>query len=335
MIRYFIGALLLSAPLSVLGQNCDGFLRLGQAALDKKNYDEAIRLFSNGKAISDAAKCPTLDGKLAEARRGKAALAEKPKPKPAPTKVEPSKPVVSKPTPAKKAEPPKHTSTAPNIEMVRVEGGTFQMGSDDKEAYSNEKPVHTVTVGSFSIGKYEITQAQWRSVMGTSPSYFKNCDNCPVENVSWDDIQQFLSKLNNLSSKRYRLPTEAEWEFAARGGNSSNGFKYSGSNDLNAVAWYDYNSGSKTHSVGGKSANELGIYDMSGNVWEWCSDWYDSEYYSSSPSSNPTGAVTGAFRVLRGGSWNSRAVFCRVANRAESAPSHRDSGCGFRLVSFP
>jgi formylglycine-generating enzyme required for sulfatase activity len=308
-------------------------LQKGQVALDKKDYDEAIRLFSNGKAISDAAKCPTLDGKLAEARRGKAALAEKPKPKPAPTKVEPSKPVVSKPAPAKKAEPPKHTPNAPNIEMVRVEGGTFQMGSD--EVGSDEKPVHTVTVGNFSIGKYEVTQAQWRAVMGNNPSYNKNCDNCPVEQVSWDDVQQFLSKLNSLSSKRYRLPTEAEWEFAARGGNGSNGFKYSGSNDVNAVAWYDSNSGNKTHPVGGKSANELGIYDMSGNVWEWCSDWYDSKYYSSSPSSNPTGAVTGTSRVLRGGSWYGNAVYCRVADRNGNTPSCRDNLFGFRLVSFP
>jgi formylglycine-generating enzyme required for sulfatase activity len=323
MIRYFIGALLLSAPLSVLGQNCDGFLRLGQAALDKKNYDEAIRLFSNGKAISDAAKCPTLDGKLAEARRAKAALAEKPKP----AKVEPPKPA-----PAKKAEPSKPKATAPNIEMVHVEGGTFQMGSND---YDNEKPIHSVTLGNFSIGKYEVTQAQWRAVMGNNPSNNKNCDNCPVEQVSWEDVQQFLSKLNSMSGKRYRLPTEAEWEYAARGGSSSKGYKYSGSDDVNAVAWYNGNSGSKTHSVGGKSANELGIYDMSGNVWEWCSDWYDDKYYSSSPSSNPTGAVTGTFRVLRGGSWRSNAVRCRVADRGEDAPSDRYDNYGFRLVSFP
>ncbi len=331
MMRYLIWVLLLSAPMSIWGQNCAKFFQKGQIALDKKDYDEAIRLFSLGKEVSDAAQCTTLDSKLAEARRAKAALAEKPKP----AKVESSKPVASKPVPVAKVEPPKPRYTTPNIEMVRVEGGTFQMGSDDKEAYSNEKPVHTVTVGSFSIGKYEITQAQWRSVMGTSPSEFKNCDNCPVEQVSWDDIQQFLSKLNSLSSKRYRLPTEAEWEFAARGGNSSNGFKYSGSNDLNAAAWYHDNSGSKTHSVGGKSANELGIYDMSGNVWEWCSDWYDSKYYSSSPSSNPTGAVTGTSRVLRGGGWLYFAVSCRVAHRSGLTPSGRVNDVGFRLVSFP
>jgi formylglycine-generating enzyme required for sulfatase activity len=317
MIRYFIWMLLLGATERVWGQKCAKFLEKGQLALDGKDYDEAIRLFSLGKAVSDAAQCPALDSKLAAARRAKAALAEKPKPKPA--KVEPSKPVASKPAPAAKVETPKPRSTAPNIEMVRVEGGTFQMGSNDGE--TNEKPIHEVTVGSFSIGKYEITQAQWRSVMGTSPSNFKNCDNCPVENVSWDEIQEFLSKLNSLSSKRYRLPTEAEWEYAARGGSSSNGFKYSGSNDLNAVAWYYQHSDNKTHSVGGKSANELGIFDMSGNVWEWCSDWYDRNYYSSSPSSNPTGAATDSDRVLRGGSWAS--MLWAAALRAVSATRRR------------
>jgi formylglycine-generating enzyme required for sulfatase activity len=324
--RYFIGVFLWSVSIGVWGQNCAKYLQMGQTALESKDYDKAIYFLTKGTTLSDAAKCPTLDSKLAEARRAKAALAEKPK-------AAPAKPV-AKPVakPAVKVETSKPKPTAPNIEMVSVQGGTFQMGGND---YDSEKPIHSVTVSNFFIGKYEVTQAQWRAVMGNSPSNFKNCDNCPVEQVSWEDVQQFLSKLNSLSSKRYRLPTEAEWEYAARGGSSSNGYKYSGSNDLNNFAWYDGNSGNKTHPVGEKSANELGIYDMSGNVWEWCSDWYGEKYYSSSPSNNPTGVATGTYRVLRGGGWNRDAVYCRVANRYYSLPSIRDSDCGFRVVSFP
>ncbi len=323
MIRYFIGILVLGAPLNVLSQNyCAKYLQMGQTALESKDYDKAIDLFTKGTNLSDAAKCPTLARKLAEARRAKAALAEKPK-------AAPAKPVVK---PAVKVETSKPKPTAPNIEMVSVQGGTFEMGSND---YDSEKPIHSVTVSNFFIGKYEVTQAQWRAVMGNSPSNFKNCDNCPVEQVSWDDIQQFLSKLNSLSSKRYRLPTEAEWEYAARGGSSSGGYKYSGSNHVNVVAWYGYenNAGKKTHPVGTRQANELGIHDMSGNVWEWCSDWYGS--YSSAAVSNPTGAATGALRVLRGGSWLFDALYCRVAFRRYDPPSHRNTLYGFRVVSFP
>jgi TonB family protein len=215
-----------------------------------------------------------------------------------------------------------------NHEMIFVEGGTFQMGSSSGE--SDEKPVHSVTLSAFNIGKYEVTQAQWKVLMGSNPSHFKDCDDCPVEYVSWDEVQGFIRNLNALSSKNYRLPTEAEWEFSARGGKSSKGFTYSGSNDLNAVAWNADNSGSKTHAVGGKQANELGIYDMSGNACEWCCDWYGK--YNSYSETNPTGASSGQYSVLRGGSWNFVANLCRTARRGWYNPDYGSMNFGFRLV---
>ncbi|MDR1847902.1 MAG: formylglycine-generating enzyme family protein [Bacteroidales bacterium] len=213
------------------------------------------------------------------------------------------------------------------IEMVFVKGGTFMMGSNDGD--SDEKPVHSVTLSDFYIGKYEVTQAQWKAVMGNNPSYFKG-DNLPVEQVSWDDVQEFIKRLNAMTGKNYRLPTEAEWEFAARGGNSSNGYTYSGSNSIGSVAWYDGNSGSETHTVGTKQANELGIYDMTGNVWEWCSDWYDS--YSGDSQTNPQGANSGSYRVGRGGGWGDGASSCRVAGRYYTSPVNRYYYRGFRLA---
>jgi formylglycine-generating enzyme required for sulfatase activity len=215
-------------------------------------------------------------------------------------------------------------------DFVFIPGGTFQMGSND--GGSDEKPVHSVTVSSFYMSKYEVTQKQWRDVMGTNPSGFK-CDNCPVEQVSWNDVQKFLKKQNAKTGKNYRLPTEAEWEYAARGGNKSKGYKYAGSNSINDMAWYSSNS-TKTHQVGTKKANELGIYDMSGNVYEWCSDWYDSDYYKNSLRNNPQGANSGTYRVLRGGSWSNYHAYCRVADRPISTPTYRNNNIGFRLV-FP
>jgi len=215
------------------------------------------------------------------------------------------------------------------IEMVKVEGGTFQMGSNDGNF--NEKPVHSVTVSSFEIGKYEVTQALWEKIMGNNPSHFKG-DNLPVENVSWNDIQTFIIKLNEQTGKTYRLPTEAEWEYAARGGNSSKGYKYSGSDNINDVVWYNSNSGGRTHKIGPMLSNELGIYDMSGNVWEWCNDCYSSSYYSSSPTDNPTGPASDSYRVLRGGSWLNYAYACCVTYRSNSSPSYRYDCCGFRIV---
>ena len=221
------------------------------------------------------------------------------------------------------------------FDMVYVKGGTFTMGAtaeQGSDAYSDEKPTHSVTVSDFYIGKYEVTQAQWRAVMGKNPSYFSG-DNNPVEYVSWKDIQKFLKKLNAKTGKKFRLPTEAEWEYAARGGNQSKGYKYSGSNNISDVAWYTDNSSSKTHPVGQKTPNELGIYDMTGNVWEWCQDWKGS--YSSSSQTNPTGPSSGSRRVLRGGSWSNNARNCRVSIRLSDSPDYRSSYFGFRLVMEP
>ena len=219
-----------------------------------------------------------------------------------------------------------------SIDMVRVEVGTFTMGAtaEMKELYDDERPTHRVTLtNDYYIGKYEVTQALWQAVMGNNPSNFKG-DNLPVEQVKWKDCQKFLSKLNRITGKMFRLPTEAEWEYAARGGNKSRGYQYSGSNNLSDVAWYDDNSGNKTHAVGTKQANELGIYDMSGNVSEWCQDWFGK--YNSSSQVNPTGANSGSDRVFRGGSWVSNAGNCRSSYRDYITLGGRDSYLGLRLV---
>ncbi|MBC8315696.1 MAG: PEGA domain-containing protein [Bacteroidetes bacterium] len=213
--------------------------------------------------------------------------------------------------------------------MIFVKGGCFQMGSKE---YTDEKPVHQVCVNDFYIGKYEVTQKQWKEIMGNNPSNFK-CNNCPVERVSWNDVQDFIKKLNTKTGQTYRLPTEAEWEYAARGGDQSRNYKYSGSNNIDDVAWYGYEkSGKKTHAVGTKQANELSIYDMSGNVWEWCSDWYKDKYYRNSPERNPQGPSNGSLRVLRGGSWFNIARYCRVAYRLRHFPDRSSNYLGFRLT---
>ena len=219
-----------------------------------------------------------------------------------------------------------------SIDMVRVEAGTFTMGAtpEMENPWDGEKPTHQVTLtNDYYIGKYEVTQALWQAVMGNNPSYFKG-DNLPVEKVSWNDCQEFISKLNTITGKTFRLPTEAEWEYAARGGKKSRGYQYSGSSNLSDVAWYKDNSGNKTHAVGSKQANELGIYDMSGNVWEWCQDWYGK--YSSSSQTNPTGANSGSNRVRRGGGWGGNAWICRSSYRYSYAPGFSNDSLGLRLV---
>ena len=216
-----------------------------------------------------------------------------------------------------------------SFNMVRVEGGTFQMGSNDSDASSNEQPVHQVTLSTYSIGETEVTQALWEAVMGSNPSNWKG-GNLPVEQVSWNDCQTFIQKLSQLTGKKFRLPTEAEWEYAARGGNKSRGYKYAGSNTIDDVAWYGGNSGNKTHPVKTKQANELGIYDMTGNVQEWCQDWYGD--YSSSSQTNPTGPGSAAFRVLRGGSWNFVTEGSRVTVRCCRTPANNFLLLGLRLA---
>ena len=270
-----------------------------------------------------------------------------------------------------------------SIEKIFVQGGTFQMGNTDSEAYSDESPVHSVTVDSFYMAETEVTHEQFLEFLndagvsaagqlngnevidmddsdvafshdGTEFSFAASGDaddiDCPVIEVTWYGAVEYSNWLSeqdglskaysisgtsvtwNQSAKGYRLPTEAEWEYAARGGAQSNGYKYAGSNDVDEVGWYSGNSGSKTHPVKGKKANELGLYDMSGNVWEWCWDWYDSDYYSSSPESNPTGPSSGSGRVLRGGSWLSGGGSLRSAHRFSDSSGYSSSYLGFRPV---
>lgn len=241
--------------------------------------------------------------------------------------------------------------------MVHVEGGTFMMGSNMEEdnecsinddyPFPGQKPVHQVTLSPFSIGRYQVTQEEWLAVMGSSLSEFKN-GRMPVKRVSWGDCQDFIKKLNKLTGMSFRLPTEAEWEFAARGGNDSHGYKYSGSDCLDDVAWYSHNCiddeaespEDGTHVVGKKSPNELGLYDMSGNVLEWCLDWYGE--YSNEAQVNPTGPSSTLFKslfstscnckVLRGGSWAQFDKGCTVSIRHYSAPRLRHAVVGMRLV---
>ncbi len=235
-----------------------------------------------------------------------------------------------------------------NMKMVYVEGGTFQMGATSEQggdAEGDETPVHTVTLDSYYIAECEVTQAQWQKIMGTTLSEQKSKagasstygvgDNYPMYYVSWEEAQDFCRELSRITGKKYRLPTEAQWEYAARGGKHNSGAKYSGRSSIATVAWYTENSGSTTHAVKQKTPNELGLYDMSGNVWEWCNDWYSSSYYSSSPQNNPTGPSSGSDRVLRGGSWGSAASKCRVSYRGNNTPSSRSNDYGFRVVCLP
>lgn len=224
--------------------------------------------------------------------------------------------------------------------MVPVEGGSFMMGATAEQgsnASSREKPVHQVTLSSYAIGQTEVTQELWSAVMGNNPSYFAG-GQLPVERVSWEDCQAFIAALNAMTGQNFRLPTEAEWEFAARGGNDSQGYKYAGSNDLPLVAWYSYNDSWELrgsgyygpHAVATREPNELQLYDMSGNVHEWCHDRYGD--YASGSQTDPTGPATGTTRVYRGGNWYFDDWFCRVSFRNGLSPTSSNYGIGFRLA---
>jgi formylglycine-generating enzyme required for sulfatase activity len=225
-----------------------------------------------------------------------------------------------------------HAQTKPT--MIAIAGGSFTMGSNSGE--SDEKPTHTVTVSSFSMGKYEITVAEYKAfctaagrTMPDAPSWGWN-DKHPIVNVNFNDANAYCNWLSETTGQNYRLPTEAEWEYAARGGQKSNGYTYSGGNDLEEVGWSSDNAGGQTQAVGRKSPNELGLYDMSGNVWEWCKDWYGT--YAADAQTNPRGPSSGIDRVLRGGSWYYAAAYCRVAFRTYYSPEYRNYRYGFRVV---
>ena len=216
--------------------------------------------------------------------------------------------------------------------MVKVDGGTFTMGANagDPDAGEDEFPNHQVTVGTFSIGQTEVTQELWAAVMGWNYSGHGGNLQYPVEYVNYNMCQEFIAKLNEMTGKNFRLPTEAEWEFAARGGNKSQGYLYSGSNNINDVAWYNGNAEGATHAVGTKAPNELGIYDMSGNVWEWCDQWYGQ--YSAEAQTNPTGPASGGEKVMRGGSWYGSAKKCRISMRFKAPELFGDDDIGLRLA---
>ena len=236
-------------------------------------------------------------------------------------------------TPAFDGKDKVYTANGVSFTMIAVRGGTFTMGATSEQtgARSNESPTHSVTLSDYYIGETEVTQELWNAVMGSNPSNFGDMQH-PVEMVSWDDCQTFISRLNELTGETFRLPTEAQWEYAARGGNKSKGYTYSGSNAIDDVAWYYGNQGGgmMTHPVKTKAPNELGIYDMSGNVCEWCSDWYD--FYSSAAQTDPTGPARDSFRVIRGGSWVYGATDCRVAWRSGITPTNSIYYLGLRLA---
>jgi formylglycine-generating enzyme required for sulfatase activity len=242
----------------------------------------------------------------------------------------------------KKSEPAKTYTNSLDMEFILIPAGEFMMGAvpQDKEASDSEKPQHKVRITKpFYMGKYLVTQEEWEKIMVNDPSKFKEAGKkAPVETVSWDDCQEFIKKLNQKEGKTYRLPTEAEWEYSARGGDSGGSTIYTYGNDaskLRDYAWYDGNSGNTKHPVGQKKPNSLGLYDIMGNVFEWCGDWYDDEYYKNCPSADPKGADGGVYRVLRGGSWSENAEDSRLSFRSDQYSVYMDEVVGFRLVLLP
>jgi len=326
----------------------------GKTAMQQKQYAQAITFFTTSKQCSDWKNNPEPDKMIAQCKQLKTKQEENEAHKQERIRQENEmqleKERLRKEEDARlkakqeedvRKEPERKRTAAINgisSEMVSINGGTFLMGTIDGESY--EKPVHEVTVSGFYMGRYEVTQAQWKDVMGDKPSTFVG-ENNPVENVSWDDVQQFIQKLNEKTGESYRLPTEAEWEYACRAGSttafntgdclSTSEANYDGNSPFTGCSKGEYRE--KTMPVGSFSPNAWGLYDMHGNVREWCSDWFDSEYYSHSQRTNPRGASRGSNRVFRGGGWYSYAFNCRSACRNNNSPVSRRNYMGFRLVS--
>jgi sulfatase modifying factor 1 len=241
-----------------------------------------------------------------------------------------------RPAPAEKTAPAEYQDPATGMEFVLVKGGCYPMGDTFGDGEDGEKPIHNVCVKDFYLGKYEVTQGQWKKVMGKNPSFFNESDENPVENVSWNDTQEFIRRLSQMSANSYRLATEGEWEYAAR--NGRNGEKWAGTSnesELREYAWFSGNSGNKTHPAGQKRPNGLGLYDMSGNVWEWVRDIYDEDYYRTTPKNDPQGPGSGQNRVLRGGAWIYEPWHLRVTARGRCSPAVRTNDAGFRLALTP
>lgn len=352
-LRYiFLCVILLTAATTyVYSQSWERFFDQGKVHYEQGNYEKAIKnleIYLNYETANPKAEAKHL------LERAKKELAEEQTKQVAKTETT----LPTEETPVIVAEQPSNTEQhheeyfietvlGLNMKMIYVEGGTFMMGasSGDSDAWYWETPAHQVTLDSYYIAEFEITQSQWQKIMGTtvyqqrdkagSSSLYGVGNNYPMYYVNYEEARMFCEELSLLTGRTYLLPTEAQWEFAARGGNKGKNSdnKYSGSYSIDAVAWYDNNSNSSTHPVGQKRANQLGIYDMSGNVWEWCSDWFGS--YSSDSQTNPTGPSSGPSRVLRGGGLSSDAGFSRISHRRTQYPSHRDSDSGFRVVCIP
>lgn len=251
-------------------------------------------------------------------------------------------PVAEEEPPVEPAELPDTAAEELRIDMVFVQGGCFDMGDTFGVGFESEVPVHEVCLDDYYLGRYEVTQGLWKAVMGPHRSFFKDCDDCPVEQVSWNDVQRFLKRLQEITGEDYRLPTEAEWEFAARNGGIAD--KWAGTSDegeLGGFAWYRDNSGKKTHPVGEKDPNGAGLYDMSGNVWEWTQDIYHPDAYQKHSRDNPVvnekvdrpGAIV--LNVMRGGSWKSPSHYARISYRGGDEPVAKYKDIGFRLAKTP
>jgi formylglycine-generating enzyme required for sulfatase activity len=323
-----------SKCLTALGQMDISKLISGSVGKIAKRYTVSLNLFDTQKARAENAIskiCESEDGLIELIQASvRELLGEAPETE-TPAKAEP--PAFG----AKKNVLGEYRDPATGMEFVLVKGGCYQMGDVFGDGNPNEKPLHEVCVGDFYIGKHEVTRGQWRTITGSDPSCSENGgDDCPVECVSWNDAQDFVSRLNQKSGKNFRLPTEAEWEYAARSGGKSE--KWAGTSkesDLGDYTWFKDNSEGVTHSVRQKKPNGLGLYDMTGNVWEWCQDWYDENYYQKSPRDDPGGPASGSYRVLRGGSWLTLARNVRAAYRYGLDPGDRYDFGGFRLVLIP